>query len=136
MYNLDSSIKGSKGSEEKLVRRQSIVHFSITFLLFAGLFFAPFANRRGIGVMNDNSMLRWIGLAFFGMGAALVFWSGVALGKLYSAEVTIQEDHHLVTSGPYHLMRLPRYSGGLSYVFGFALLFRSWIGIIGAVTII
>jgi protein-S-isoprenylcysteine O-methyltransferase Ste14 len=58
----------------------------------------------------------------------IVFWSGIALGRLYSAEVTIQKDHQLITDGPYRYIRHPRYAGGIIYALGFALLFRSWIG--------
>ena len=60
----------------------------------------------------------------------LIIWSGLALGRLYSPEVTIQKDHHLVTDGPYRLIRHPRYVGGIIQGIGLSLLFRSWIGLV------
>ena len=107
--------------------------FAIVFLLYAALIFLPYADRRGIGLMKDEPITRWVGLVCFAFGVVLVFWSGIALGRLYSAEVTLQKDHQLITSGPYRYIRHPRYSGGIIYALGFALLFRSWIGIVALI---
>jgi protein-S-isoprenylcysteine O-methyltransferase Ste14 len=48
---------------------------------------------------------------------------------MYSAEVTIQPDHHLVTTGLYRSIRHPRYLGLILLGLGAALLFRSGIGL-------
>jgi protein-S-isoprenylcysteine O-methyltransferase Ste14 len=69
------------------------VRLALILLLFVALFFLPYADRRGIGMMNDVHILRWAGLISFGLGSALVFWSGITLERLYSAEVTIQKNH-------------------------------------------
>jgi protein-S-isoprenylcysteine O-methyltransferase Ste14 len=126
-------IRSCRGEKEKLVKRQSVVRFTIVFLLYAALVFLPYADRRGIGLINEEPIIRWAGLICFAFGIVLVFWSGIALGRLYSAEVTIQKDHQLITSGPYRYIRHPRYAGGIIYALGFALLFRSWIGIVAII---
>jgi len=59
-----------------------------------------------------------------------VFWSGITLGRLYSADVTIQENHHLVTSGLYRYVRHPRYLGAVFLGVGLSLAFRSWTGLV------
>jgi protein-S-isoprenylcysteine O-methyltransferase Ste14 len=41
----------------------------------------------------------------------------------------IQKDHHLVTGGPYRVVRHPSYLGALAMAAGLALTFRSWIGL-------
>jgi protein-S-isoprenylcysteine O-methyltransferase Ste14 len=122
-------IRGGKGQPEKRVGRQSVVRVVVVLLLFAALTLLPFADRREIGVLGESPVTRWSGLALYGLGSGLVFWSGAALGRLYSAEVTIQEDHHLVTTGPFRRIRHPRYLGALALGFGLALVFRSWIGL-------
>jgi protein-S-isoprenylcysteine O-methyltransferase Ste14 len=132
-YQVSSSlegIRGSKGREGKLVARQHIVRVVVVLLLVGALFFLPFADRRNIGVMIDNQAARWAGLVLFGLGCGLVFWSSVALGRLYSPEVTVQESHHLVTSGLYRHIRHPRYLGAVLLGFGLFLTFRSWIGLV------
>lgn len=119
-----------KGQENKFVPRQHLVRILITGMLFGALVFVPFADRRNLGVLPDNSLMRWIGLVLAILGMGLIFWSGIALGRLYSPEVTLQKEHSLITTGPYRYIRHPRYLGGIVQGIGLALLFRSWIGIL------
>jgi protein-S-isoprenylcysteine O-methyltransferase Ste14 len=119
-----------KGIESRLVRRQSFVRFGLVLALLGGLFLLPYADRRALGVLIDQPAVRWVGVGLFGAGSALVFWTSLALGRLYSPEVTVQQDHQLITHGPYRYIRHPRYLGGLVYVVGLSLVFRSWIGLL------
>jgi protein-S-isoprenylcysteine O-methyltransferase Ste14 len=130
--------RGSRGDKAKRVRRQSIVTAFMVAMLYVALFGLPFADRRSIGVIAlgpDGRWAalgpagRWAGLVLAALGLGLIFWSGVALGRMYSKQVTIQEDHHLVTDGLYGLIRHPRYLGVLCLAVGFTLLFRSWIAL-------
>jgi len=123
-------IEGGQGDKTKTVRRQTIVGGVITFLSFACLVGLPFLDRHNAGVFVDNPVIRWCGLFLTGPGYALIFLSGLALGKQYSAEVTIQKDHKLITSGVYKYIRHPRYTGVLFAAIGLSLLFRSWVGLI------
>ncbi len=55
--------------------------------------------------------LRWAG---FGMGlVSSLFWTWtqVALGKEWSPQLQLRENHHLVTTGPYAHIRHPMYTG-------------------------
>ncbi len=129
-------LRGGKGEEGKLVRRQTVVGAVLVYTLFAALVFLPFAKRRGIGAIADGQWLDWPGLALCGLGYALVFWSGLALGRQYSAQVTIQKDHQLVTTGLYRYIRHPRYLGVSSLAIGVSLLFHSWIGLVVSVLVL
>ncbi len=129
-------IDGGKGEEGKRVRRQTFVAVGMTLFMFGSLMFLPFADRHETGVVVDAQSLRWLGLAFSGIGYALIFWSGIALGKQYSAEVTIQKDHQLITTGLYHSVRHPRYLGVISLAIGSSLLFRSWLGLAASVILV
>jgi len=119
-----------KGQESKFVPRQRTVRILMTSMLFCALVFVPFADRRSIGVVADNPLMRWMGLILATAGMGLIFSSGWALGRLYSPEVTLQKEHHLITDGPYRIIRNPRYLGGIIQGIGLSLLFRSWIGLI------
>ncbi len=122
-------IRGGKGEAGKLVRRQSIVRVGLVLTLYAALTLLPFGDRRNLGTMVVAQVLGWAAILFSAFGFLLIFWSGLALGKQYSPEVTIQEGHHLVTSGPYRLVRHPRYLGIILLAVGMSLIFRSWIGL-------
>lgn len=125
-------IRGGKGREEKRVGRQNVVRIIVIALMVVALLFLPFADRRRIAALTRGSTLRWVGVLLFTLGISLVFWSGVALGRLYSGDVTLQEDHRLVTHGPYRYVRHPRYTGAILLAFGLVLTFNSWIGLLGS----
>jgi protein-S-isoprenylcysteine O-methyltransferase Ste14 len=101
-------------------------------MLYAALIGLPFLDRREITSISTLMVCRWAGVVLFSLGIGLVFWSGLALGKLYSADVTLQNDHKLITDGPYKLIRHPRYSGGILLGFGLGFLFNSWAGLLGS----
>jgi protein-S-isoprenylcysteine O-methyltransferase Ste14 len=123
------------GQEGKRVWRQTVVSYVLTTILFGALFFLPFTDRRSVAVLNLGLGVCWVGVGLCAIGYGLVFWSGLALGRQYSAEVTIQKDHRLITAGPYRTIRHPRYLGILFLALGTALLFRSWIGLLLAVVL-
>ncbi len=128
-YEDPEGVTGSRGQEAKLVRRQEVVRITIELAYYGALLVLPAADRYGLYAFSAGPWARGAGVVLYGLGSALVFWSGLALGRLYSGGVTIQRDHRLVASGPYAVIRHPRYLGGLFLVGGAALVFRSWIGL-------
>ncbi len=126
-------IRGKKGEGGKLVFRQTVVRYVLELSLYIALFFIPFFDRRGVGVFNDVGLMRWLGIMLCLAGYGLIFWSGVALGRQYSADVTIQEGHHLITSNIYRFIRHPRYLGIMFLSLGISFTFRSWIGLLASI---
>ena len=129
-------IRGAEGQRGKLLFRQRVTRIVVTLLLLLGLGFLPFADRRDLAVMAANEVSRWTGLAFFVIGMGFVFWSGIALGRYYSADVTLQDGHQLIKHGLYRYIRHPRYLGGVLMGLGMSLLYRSWIGLLGTIAFI
>jgi adenylate cyclase len=129
-YRSLAGLQDAPGQKAKTVRRQTYLGQALVALLFAALVFIPFSSRRAIGVFPELLLVGWTGAALCLPGYLLIFWSGLALGKQYSAEVTIQKDHQLITGGPYRLVRHPRYLGILALALGLSLLFHSWIGLV------
>jgi len=112
------------------VRQQRIVVVLMQALSLAIIILAPYCDRRAIAVMADVTYLRYLGLALFALGFIGINWAEATLGKQFSVQVTLQEDHQLVTSGPYRYLRHPRYACILLYNLGLALLFRSWLALL------
>jgi protein-S-isoprenylcysteine O-methyltransferase Ste14 len=61
-------------------------------------------------------------------GLAFCVWARVTLGRNWSAEVTFKEDHELIESGPYALVRHPIYTGLLAMGLGTATQYGRAIG--------
>ena len=131
-FSSTEGIRGRKGEAGKFVFRQRIVRVVLVLSLYIALFFIPFFDRHAMGVFNDGSVARCLGVVLSALGFALVFWSGVALGRQYSADVTIQKEHHLISSGVYRVIRHPRYLGIIALSIGISCVFRSWIGLIAS----
>jgi protein-S-isoprenylcysteine O-methyltransferase Ste14 len=123
-------IRGGKGEEAKLNRRETVVRIGLILVLYLAILFIPLADRRSIGVFDESSIARWLGVVLCILGYAFIFWSGLALGRQYSPEVTIQKNHRLITSGPYRWIRHPRYLGVVALAGGLSLIFRSGVGLI------
>lgn len=65
--------------------------------------------------------LRWLGVIGALFSILLVAWVHRTLGRQYSAELAIQKDHALVTSGPYARTRHPMYTALNLFSFSLAL---------------
>jgi protein-S-isoprenylcysteine O-methyltransferase Ste14 len=120
----------SQGEGIKMIKRQKI---SLLFLQIVPpliVLLSPFFDHRGIAVFGENSSIRLIGLILSFTGFLFMNWSVMILGKQFSVDVTIQEDHKLVTGGPYKFIRHPRYLGIIVFFAGISLIFLSWISLL------
>ena len=69
-----------------------------------------------LGVFRGHSlnMSPWragLGLVLFALGLAFAVWARIHIGRNWGTPMTQKDDPELVTSGPYHLVRHPIYSG-------------------------
>src|SRR5512140_1699310 len=51
-----------------------------------------------------------LGIALVYAGLALRYWSIQTLGRFFRTRVMIQDEHKLITSGPYRFLRNPSYT--------------------------
>jgi protein-S-isoprenylcysteine O-methyltransferase Ste14 len=91
-------------------------------------FLPAYADRLDLLTL-DGETLRWAGVLLFAIGGALRLWPVFALGRRFSGLVAIQPGHELVTTGPYAKIRHPSYLGLLILLVGWALVFRSGVGL-------
>jgi protein-S-isoprenylcysteine O-methyltransferase Ste14 len=66
---------------------------------------------KGHGTVTTDPWLQGIGLALWALGLALAVWARVYLGRNWGMPMTQKDDPELVTSGPYHSIRHPIYTG-------------------------
>jgi protein-S-isoprenylcysteine O-methyltransferase Ste14 len=77
--------------------------------------------------------LRWVGFALGLLSVAFWTWTQVKLDTQWSAQLQLTRGHHLVTSGPYALMRHPLYTAMFGWCISLALLTANWIFVVVAV---
>jgi protein-S-isoprenylcysteine O-methyltransferase Ste14 len=72
----------------------------------------------------------WIGAALTLAGLLLAIWAREHLGRNWSRSVTLKQDHELITTGPYSLVRHPIYTGILAGFLGTAIAISQLRGLI------
>jgi len=94
-----------------------------------------YSDRMGLLTFGGENV-RWAGVALFTAGGILRIWPVFVLGRRFSGLVAIQKDHRLVTGGIYKIIRNPSYLGLLISVVGWALAFRSILGLLLAASFV
>jgi protein-S-isoprenylcysteine O-methyltransferase Ste14 len=82
----------------------------------------------------DGDAVRWLGVIVFAVGGALRLWPVYVLGHRFSGLVAIQPGHALLTTGIYSVIRHPSYLGLFVNALGWALAFRSGVGVLLALS--
>jgi protein-S-isoprenylcysteine O-methyltransferase Ste14 len=71
--------------------------------------------------LPDNLFIKLAGIALEFAGVAVAIWARRILGRNWSGEITIKEDHELIRTGPYGVVRHPIYTGLLAMYVGTAI---------------
>jgi protein-S-isoprenylcysteine O-methyltransferase Ste14 len=124
---LFSSGNLSPGEREDKGNRWVLAAFGVIGLLLAYL--PAYTDRTDVWTL-DGDAVRWLGVVLFAAGGALRLWPVFVLGRRFSGLVAIQPGHTLVTSGIYGIIRHPSYLGLLVNSLGWALAFRSGVGVL------
>jgi protein-S-isoprenylcysteine O-methyltransferase Ste14 len=117
----------SSGEREDRANRWIIAVLGPIGLLSAYL--PAYTERMGFWIL-DGKAIRWLGVALFATGGVLRLWPVFVLGNRFSGLVAIQAGHTLVTTGVYGIIRHPSYLGLIVNALGWALAFRSGVGVL------
>jgi protein-S-isoprenylcysteine O-methyltransferase Ste14 len=80
--------------------------------------------------------LRWAGFALGLVSLVFWAWTQAVLGKEWSPQLQLREEHHLMTKGPYARVRHPLYTAMLGFGISLALVTTNWVFIVLAVAVI
>ena len=101
----------------------------------AGITLAFLASPVGLRLPGPDSLPPVVGIVVIVLGAALRWWSVATLGRFFTVTVGVADDHRLIDSGPYSLVRHPSYTGILIVFLGLGIGLDSWLSIVVSVVV-
>ncbi len=105
-------------SEPFSSRFVNIILYGITAVLL--LYDWRIAAALSVRFIPDHLLVSCTGFTLQAAGLGFALWAQMHLGRNWSAQVTLAEDHRLIRSGPYRIVRNPMYLGILAGMFGTA----------------
>ena len=124
--SLFSEVNLSSGEREDRANRWVLPAFGVIGLVSG--FLPAYCDRVNFWTLGGEGV-RWLGALLFIVGGALRLWPVFVLGRRFSGLVAIQPGHRLVTDGIYQQLRNPSYLGMVVNAVGWALAFRSVVGL-------
>ncbi len=112
------SIKKGRVPWSRELRIRAVIAVVVVLLIRLGAF-------RGHG-LNTDPWRGGVGLVLFALGLMFAIWARIHIGRNWGIPMTQKDEPELVTSGPYHLVRHPIYSGILAAGVGTAVAL-SWL---------
>jgi len=93
-----------------------------------GAFSAPYFWPRA-AISLPPAIVFYTGIGLIWAGIALRLWAVMTLGKFFRTTVFLHEEHRLITSGPYRVLRHPSYTGSLISFIGIGVALGNWLSV-------
>jgi protein-S-isoprenylcysteine O-methyltransferase Ste14 len=122
--NLSDGVKDESVTRQKVVFVVNIIFYLIMFTLL------PYCDRHNLWQIQADNSLRYLGVVIFVIGLIFSAWGPLHLGQQSSYTLTIQQDHKLITDGPFRYIRHPRYLGLSLWILGVSLIYLSIVGLV------
>ncbi len=133
-FGISASFRKQARNEGGTIKRQEeglgilIIRMGVTLPLLAVILLNVFwpASQSWVKFdVPDWLQIAGAGLAFLCL--PLLWWVFRSIGKNISETVLIKDEHELVTSGPYTVVRHPLYGSALLLLLSISLVFGDWI---------
>ncbi|NNE02290.1 MAG: isoprenylcysteine carboxylmethyltransferase family protein [Eudoraea sp.] len=119
---------GIKKTDRQKVDRGSL--WLIWVLIIIGNVSAVFITNFVSVPIGQAPAIGYMGLLLILLGVSLRIGAIRSLGKFFTLQVTIQEDHQLKTNGYYKYIRDPSYTASLISFIGFGVSLNHWISVL------
>lgn len=119
-------------------QREGIWIYLVRILLFASLIVALLIYTfrpqwMGSFILPLPSWLRWTAVALAVLSLPLLIWVQHTLGRQWSSDLHLRQQHALVISGLYRWVRHPMYSAVFLFLAALSLVSANWLFVLGAV---
>jgi protein-S-isoprenylcysteine O-methyltransferase Ste14 len=122
-------------------KREPAAERLVHILLMAGGFALLYSPDPRFGPLNrrilpSEPVIQLLAVLLTAVGVGLAIWARAHLGKYWSGDVTIRQEHRLIRTGPYRFVRHPIYSGMLLALIGTVQAIGEYRAIVGFAVIL
>lgn len=117
----------STETDKKGTDKKSLSFLWITILV--SIFLAVFVSKSIYYPVSSDSFTFYFGLIVLYLGLIIRIMAVLTLGKFFTVDVTIRDNHRLKKDGLFKYIRHPNYSALLLSFLGMALTFNNWISL-------
>jgi protein-S-isoprenylcysteine O-methyltransferase Ste14 len=118
----------SKNTDRKGADKNTLRIIWITII--GSIFIAVFVAVKFSLPLLSNLVIKYVGLGVILFGVTLRLWVISSLGKFFTVDVTIRQNHQLKKDGFYKYLRHPSYFASLLSFIGFGIALNNWIALI------
>ena len=118
----------SKITDKQDADKNSLLVIWITVV--SAIFLAVFISMKFHFPIFSNPAFRYVGLAIIFIGILLRLAAIITLGRFFTVDVTIRQDHQLKKDGLYKYLRHPSYFASLVSFIGFGISLNNWLSLI------
>jgi protein-S-isoprenylcysteine O-methyltransferase Ste14 len=120
---------------KRAVRKESAAASLAQWVYMGAAFTLLFRHDLELGLLTrrflpEGAWVAALGILLTALGIGFAIWARLHLGRQWSGDVTIREDHELIATGPYARIRHPIYTGILTGMLGTALIVGEWRGLL------
>ena len=120
-------------------RSDARARIAVWGVLLAWLILFSGGMRRGVLAARFLPMdpaIAYVGLAITIVGLGFAVWARFAIGRNWGGLITVQQDHKLMRTGPYGIVRHPIYSGFMLATLGTAIIISEIGGLVSVALIV
>ncbi len=118
----------SKSTDRQHADRNSLS--LIWIIIIASISLAVFISMRYAVPISYSPALQYAGLALLITGIILRLAVVYSLGRFFTVDVTIRQDHKLIKTGFYKYLRHPSYSASFLSFIGFGICLDNWVSLL------
>jgi protein-S-isoprenylcysteine O-methyltransferase Ste14 len=124
--------KSSWSVDDEAIEREGRWNNLLRLILFISMLFLVLIHAfrpmwLSLFIASFASWFRWIGIGLGVVSLPMLAWVHHTLGKQWSTNIQLLDEHTLITVGPYKWIRHPMYTALFIFFFGLAIASSNWL---------